>query len=103
MLRNELYTPWFTGEDSWGFEIISGDFIGVTVSIEALEFKETDDGAVELAFNIIKKPEDIDTTSQLFNQVVETIINDILREAVEAHLAHEQQNRTNDTEKSDIE
>ena len=40
VLRNELYRPWFVGEQTWGFEIIDGEFKDVVVQIEKIEFVE---------------------------------------------------------------
>lgn len=86
MLRNDLYEPWFANEKDWGFQIISGDFSGIFVQIESIEFSDKQDGTVDLQFHVIKQPEDLrelDTQDPLFNNTVELIINDILREAVE--------------------
>ena len=47
MLRNDLYKPWFASENDWGFEIIDGQFSGVIVQIEKVEFVETDGGNLE--------------------------------------------------------
>lgn len=83
-LRNELYRPWFF-EDKWGFEIIDGEFSGVVVQIEKIEFAETDDGRVDLDYHIISKPETVEELkedNQIFAHTVELIMSDILREAV---------------------
>ena len=40
MLRNELFKPWFVGEKDWGFEIIDGEYKGVTVQIEKLDWPD---------------------------------------------------------------
>ena len=85
MLRNDLFKPWFVGND-WGFEIIDGEFNGVTVQIAKLV--RPDEGSNELAldYHVVHKPElitDEDIKSDTFKAVVEVIINDILREAID--------------------
>lgn len=98
-LRGDLYSPWFAGEKDWGFEIIDGEFSGIVVQIESVEFSDKNDSSVDLEFHVIKQPEDdreIDIKGELFNHTVELIINDILREAIEAH----EQARADDSEKS---
>lgn len=89
VLRDDLYRPWFVGEKDWGFEIIDGEFTGTVVQIEALDFSSNNDGTVDLNYHIINRPEDIQESnlkSDVFSNIVEIIINDILREAI----SHEQ-------------
>lgn len=83
MLRNDTYKPWFVNED-WGFEIIDGEYSGVTVQIKSVEFSKANDGTADLDFHVINQPEGIvvDTKSDIFNNTVEIIINDILKEAI---------------------
>jgi hypothetical protein len=98
MLRNELFKPWFVGED-WGFEIVDGEFKEVCLQITRLEFKETETGNLDLEYHVVRKPEilsDDDLKKPEFEAVVEVIINDILREAMEAH----EQARNNNTKES---
>ena len=99
MLRNDLFKPWFVGEKDWGFEIIDGEFKDVTVQIEKLDWP--DDGKSELAldYHVVHKPEiitDEDVKSDKFKVVIEVIINDILREAIDDL----KQTRDNDTTES---
>lgn len=94
MLRNELYQPWFIGEKDWGFEIIDGEFKDVSVQIQSIEFADKDN-KVDLEYHIINKPEHItesDTKGELFVNVVELIINDILKEAIENHESYRNSN-----------
>lgn len=99
VLRNNLFRPWFVGEKDWGFEIIDGEFSGVTVQIEKVEFSKSDDGRVDLEYHIINKPQDMALTedNKMFAAVIEIIINDILTEAVNSY----EQTRSNDSTKSD--
>lgn len=97
MLRDQLYKPWFADE-KWGFHILEGEFKDVVIHIEKLEFSETSEGNVELEYETISKPESLEIDNNLFNPVIELIINDILKEAIAIH-EHEQ-NRNHDTEKS---
>lgn len=97
VLRNDLYRPWFIGEKDWGFEIIDGEFSGIVVQVESVEFSSKEDGSVDLNYHIINQPEDtrdLDTKGDLFAGTVEIIINDILREAVN----HYEQTRSNNSE-----
>jgi len=104
MLRNELYTPWFNNSD-WGFEVIDGEFSGVVVQVSELELKEeTDENDSNLSVNyhIISKPEIIteeQVKSDLFSALFQTIITDIVKEAVEAY--DSDNNRNNDSKESD--
>ena len=72
----------------WGFELISGDFKDVVVQIENFEIKETEEGNATLDYHIINKPEIItqeEISSDNFKLLVETVINDILTEAVKIY------------------
>jgi hypothetical protein len=98
MLRNDLFKPWFVGDD-WGFEIIDGEYKGVCIQIEKLEFDEKTEGGLLLDSHTVHKPDSI-TDEELkepkFQAVVEVIINDILREAIDDL----KQTRDNDTKES---
>ncbi len=98
MLRNDTYKPWFEGED-WGVEIIDGEYSGVVVQFKSLEFSDKDDGTVDVDFHIISQPQsaEIDTKSDMFNNTIEIIINDILKEAIGLY----EQTRNNDTPEPD--
>lgn len=99
MLRNDLYRPWFVGEKDWGFEFISGEFNGVVVQVEGLEFSDKNDGSVDLNFHVVMKPEhlsEMEVKGELFNQTIEVVINDILKEALD----HYEQTGSNNTEES---
>jgi hypothetical protein len=98
MLRNDTYKPWFEGED-WGVEIIDGEYSGVIVQFKSLEFSAKDDGTVDVDFHIINQPQgaEIDTKSDMFNNTIEIIINDILKEAISLY----EQTRNNDTPEPD--
>lgn len=99
MLRGDLYRPWFAGQKDWGFEFISGEFNGVIVQVESLEFSEKGDSSVDLDFHVVMKPEhmsEMEVKGELFNQTIELVINDILKEAID----HYEQARNNDPEES---
>lgn len=88
MLRNELFKPWFVGEKDWGFEIIDGEFNGVALQIEKLDFPDENSSNLALDYHIVHKPvliTDEDVKSDTFKAVIEVIINDILREAIDVH------------------
>ena len=55
MLRNELFRPWFVGEKDWGFEIIDGEFNGVALQIENLDFPDEGSSNISLDYNILNK------------------------------------------------
>jgi len=90
MLRNELYTPWFNNSD-WGFEVIDGEFSGVVVQVAELELKEeTEEDPSNLLANyhVISKPQiitDEQLKSDLFSALFQTIITDIVKEAIESY------------------
>ena len=85
MLRNDLFKPWFVGND-WGFEIIDGEFNGVTVQIAKLDWPDEGSNELALDYHVVHKPELVteeDIKIDTFKAVVEVIINDILREAID--------------------
>ena len=101
MLRNELFKPWFVADD-WGFEIIDGEYKEVTIQIQKLEFPNEDMPELQLDYHIIRKPDhltDEDVKGDMFKSVMEVIINDILREAID----NLKQTRDNDTKESGTE
>lgn len=86
MLRNDLYEPWFLEEKKWGFNILSGEFKDVVIEIEKLEFDNKEEGSLAVEYHLINKPiilSDDDVKGDLFKTVFETIVNDIVREAIE--------------------
>jgi len=97
MLRNDLFRPWFVGEKDWGIEIIDGEFSGVSIQIESVEFdEETKDGNLKLDYHTVHRPEDITEEalqSDMFKATLELILNDVLREAIDNY----EQTRNNDT------
>lgn len=99
-LRNDLYRPWFVGEKDWGIEFIDGEFSGVVIQFEKLEFSQKEEGNLEVEYHIIKQPEGMglkeDNSNQLFSTAIELVINDILREAIENY----EQTRNNDSKES---
>ncbi len=98
MLRNELFKPWFVGED-WGFEIIDGEYKGVTAQIKSLNWPDENTNELALDYHIVHKPElitDEDIKGDTFKAVMELIINDILREAIDEL----KQTRDNDSKES---
>ena len=56
MLRNDLFKPWFVGEKDWGFEIIDGEFNGVTVQIEKLDWPDEGKSELALDYHVVHKP-----------------------------------------------
>lgn len=87
MLRGDLYQPWFVKDDKWGFEITSGDFLGVVVEIEKMDFNEKINEVV-VDYHVINRPESIteeEIKGEMFEKVYQVIINDILKEAIEIH------------------
>jgi hypothetical protein len=99
MLRNDLFKPWFVGEKDWGFEIIDGEYKGVTVQIEKLDWPDEGKSELALDYHVVHKPEiitDEDVKGDKFKVVIEVIINDILREAIDDL----KQTRDNDTTES---
>lgn len=107
MLRNMLYRPFFPDEKvekGWGVEIIDGDFKGVVLIVQNIEFKESDneDGNLILEYNIVSSPQEFEDGSlennPLFQSTMDIIINDILKEAMQIH---EQSTRDVDSNQSD--
>lgn len=86
MLRGDLYNPWFV-DDKWGFEILTGDFIGIVIQVDKMDIKEDGSGEVALDYHVIKQPESqgIEASDPLLTNTIELIINDILKEAISIH------------------
>lgn len=87
MLRNDLYRPWFTNTDEWGFEILSGDYLGVVLQVSKLDLPAENE-SVDLEYHIINKPETLEEETLKgpeFSATIELVINDILREALEIY------------------
>jgi len=104
MLRSELYTPWFSGKDDWGFEIIDGEFSGVVVQVNKVVFKDEDEKGnnLQVDYHVIHKPEILNeehVKGELFEALFQTIIVDIIKEAVESY--EHKNDGNNNTEESD--
>jgi len=103
MLRDDLYKPWFADNDRWGFEVLSGDYQGVIIQLEELKFEEVEDTpnrAIGINYHVIHKPEIIleqDMKNNNFKSLIDTVVNDILNEAMENY----EQHRINDTNEPD--
>lgn len=111
MFREDLYRPWFAkldtsnskAEDDWGFEIISGDYSGTVVQIQKVNFPDDEVSSLAIDYHIIKKPENLfdqDLKDELFASVFETIINDILTEAIQNYKDPNEQNRNDNIKES---
>ena len=99
MLRNELYKPWFTGENVWGFEILEGEFKDTVIQIDRMVIADSEEGNMNVDYNVINKPEVVsveDMKGELFKTVFTTIIEDIIREAVQTY----EQDRNDNPEES---
>lgn len=102
MLRNELYKPWFSKDKDWGFEVIDGEYSGVVVQVTDLQFKEEtseDNSNLSVEYHVISKPEIISeesVKSDLFNSLFQTIITDLVSEAIENYA----NNRDDDSKES---
>tara|TARA_B100002019_G_C21062816_1_gene494963 strand:- start:485 stop:751 length:267 start_codon:yes stop_codon:yes gene_type:complete len=83
MLRGDLYQPHFAEGNKWGVEILSGEFKGVFLQLGELTIGK--DKQVAVDYHIIKKPTELteDLDGDLFKTVFQTILDDILREAME--------------------
>lgn len=95
--RNKLFKPWFE-DDKWGVEIIDGFYKDTVVQFQEIEFVESGDGNVSLDYHLIHRPylvSEDDIKSQEFADLLTLIIEDILKEALEAN-----ETRNNDSEKS---
>jgi hypothetical protein len=101
MLRNDLYRPWFLDKEKWGFEIISGEYKDVVVQIEKLDFKDTEEGNLDVEYHVVYKPEILseeETKGDMFKTTFELIVNDIVREAIDTL---DENTRNNNTKESD--
>jgi hypothetical protein len=94
MLRNDLYTPWFY-EEKWGFEIITGEFQGIVIQIEKIEFIKDNIDELDMVYHIINKPQEFEKTT-IFEETLNIVINDILKEAI----GHYESSRTDNPEES---
>lgn len=84
MLRNELYKTWVVKNDDkpeWGVEIIDGEFSGLVFQIVEFSITEDTDKAT-LDYHVISKPDGFEE-NESFRALLELIIMDILREALE--------------------
>tara|TARA_R100001460_G_scaffold38463_1_gene73025 strand:- start:412 stop:720 length:309 start_codon:yes stop_codon:yes gene_type:complete len=100
MLRNDLYKPWFADDKQWGFEIISGDFLGLVVQLEDINMIKESKNGIGVNYHIIHKPELLTKEmmqSEMLNQTFDLIINDILQEAMQIN---DEYNRNNNIEES---
>lgn len=90
-----MFRPWAAG-DKWGVELTEGIFDGVVIQIEEVKFLDnSDNGNVEMEYNRIHTPAHLnesDFQSENFSNVMNSVINQILMEAVQ----HYEQNRNND-------
>lgn len=109
MQVNELYKPWYVDNDKlkdermWGFEIVAGDYKNVIVQIENIDLPN-DSNDLVVDYHIISKPDDLleqATKDEMFFKLLEAIINDIVKNAIEgietAESDNSEQNRVIDT------
>ena len=94
MLRNQLYKPWFA-EERWGIEIIEGDFLGLVIEITEINFPDNQAHNCNIEYTTITESEAVKTEPELFETVLSTIVNDILKEAIEIY--ENDKNRTDHT------
>jgi len=87
MLRNELYKPWVTKagaeeeKPEWGVEILDGEFTGVVIQITEMDFNNEESLLVD--YHTLNKPDSVDLSSPLWEQVLQTVMLDIVKEAID--------------------
>lgn len=94
MLREDLYKPWFAEDNKWGFEYISGDYLGVVIQITEVKLPEESGGEASVDYHVIHRPENLteeDVQTDMFRASFELVINDILKEAIENYENSKQQ------------
>lgn len=97
MLRGDLYQP-FVQDKDWGFEILTGEFQGVVIQIENIKFPRENDPQIDVDYHVLYKPEIIeaeDIKGPLFDALFQTIVTDIVKEAIEIHKANDQDDKQN--------
>lgn len=81
------YSPWGDNEKNiWGFIVNEGKFTDTIISINNVELNE--ENLCVLDFNFVNKPKNLDDNefnSDGFNLLMQDIINDILRKAIDEH------------------
>jgi len=93
------YEPWAVQNekmDAWGFRITEGMYENTVVAIKSVEL-ENDNLALD--FNFVATPADKtedDLNTEEFNSIIEYIVNDILKKALD-----EFEDRNSNTSKSD--
>lgn len=107
MLRDDLYRPWFVGENEWGVQIISGDFQDVIIQIEKVQFDESTEDGLLVDYHVVSKPSLIteeQLKSDMFYTVFQTIVSDVVKEALDIakdEYLKDEQNRNDDSKESD--
>lgn len=93
MLREDLYTPWFADKE-WGFEFISGEYLGVVVQVAEVKLPEDSGGEASVDYHVVSRPDHIteeDVQTDMFKSTFELVINDILKEAIDSYENSKQQ------------
>lgn len=93
-MQQSLFNPWYVDENSWGVEIIdeSTKYKGTVIQIKSLEFPDDNSPEIALDFHIISKPEgltDEDYKEQKFSDILQTVIEQMLRKVIEEHANRE--------------
>ena len=82
-----LYSPWGDNEKNiWGFMINEGKFADTIISINKFELNDKNSENCLLEFDFVNRTKDLDEgefSSEDFNLLMQDIINDILRKAID--------------------
>jgi|688.fasta_scaffold1054659_2 hypothetical protein len=80
------YEPWHLNEKAWGIKVTGGKFKDTVISIDTVEFEPDSDGMMTLDFHFINKTSGLperEFNSIEFNSLMEKILNDIIKRAVD--------------------
>lgn len=92
-MQQNLFNPWYVDENSWGVEITEeSKYKGTVIQIKSLEFPDEEKPELALDFHIISRPggtTDEDFKSSEFNNLLQTVIEQMLHKVIEEHANRE--------------
>jgi len=80
----EMYRPWALEKEGWGVEILQGEFAGLVIQIEKVDFVD-ESSSLQLDFHAISMPETMvkeDLDKPTFNDTMQLIMSDIISDAI---------------------
>jgi len=88
MLKDKLYKTWHNQNQSWGIEIISGEFKGLVIYIKEIDLQDSTN-QLSVDYEMLYRPGHLSSFcvegNSQFEDFLGSVFNDVVSEAIEVY------------------